>query len=301
MAYTSISLKSRLAEAASVDKQHNPSPLLGIWLCLGSLEAATCLAHELNYDFMVIDAEHAPLDPSRMTQMVRAVSLGSNGRTAPIVRLPASNLEWIKWALDSGASGIILPMVQTAQQMRDILSKALYPPRGQRSFGPFQAPFAIPRSIEGLTLTNNTLQKPSMMTYAVTHCKEVAILPLLESRDGVKNAEEILTIDGVDGCLIGPVDLCLSLGLSSMTSSILPPHPVYVGALQKVLNAAKKAGNKPVGIVVDALSKSSSEHAMALAKARKKEGFAFMTIGADVLHLTESLRNTLLAARQTLE
>ena len=164
--------------------------------------------------------------------MVHATVAASGDSCSPIVRVPSHGVEWIKWALDSGAGGIIVPMVNNKQEVDAIIKRALYPPAGQRSYGPFRAPFAqIPAT-------------PDMADYKRKASPEVVLLPMIESKEAVDNADEIIGTEGVDGIFIGPVDLRHSLGLEGADGQ----EDEYVSALQTVLEVGKRFG-KPIGIL----------------------------------------------------
>lgn len=164
--------------------------------------------------------------------MVHFTVAGSAGSCFPIVRIPSHGVEWIKWGLDSGASGIIVPMVNNRPELDAILKRALYPPGGQRSFGPFRAPFAtIPPIANGAD-------------YKRKAAPEVAILPMIESKEAVDNAEDIIGTEGVDGIFVGPVDLRHSLGLEGPDGE----EPEYISALQTILEMGRKYG-KGIGIL----------------------------------------------------
>ena len=130
------------------------------------------------------------------------MSAASAGRCLPIIRVPSHDVSYIKWALDSGAAGIIIPMVNTAAEMKAIVDRAVYPPVGSRSFGPFNAPFASLDPRDGFAEYYQRAREGG-----------VAVLPIIESSEGVRNCEEILATEGVTGCFIGPYDLRLSLGV----------------------------------------------------------------------------------------
>lgn len=181
----------------------------------------------------MIDMEHAPMTIDVVTQMVAAYVTSSQGTKYPLVRIPSHGVEWVKWALDSGAAGIIVPMVSNAKELREIIDRAIYPPGGRRSFGPIVAPFAHP---EGAGT--------GMGAY-FTRAKagEIALLPMIESKEGVENCEEILSMEHVSGTFIGPADLRLSLG---MGPAIDGTEPEFLDAMNKVVAAAKKYG-KVVG------------------------------------------------------
>ncbi|EXJ75619.1 uncharacterized protein A1O5_00126 [Cladophialophora psammophila CBS 110553] len=205
-------------------------PLLGTVLTVQAPIVAMLAAQA--FDFVMIDMEHSPMSAEQMTQMVHGVVAASKGKCLAIVRVPSHDVEWIKWALDSGAAGIIIPMVNNAAEMECIISHAIYPPRGKRSFGPFNAAFG--RQLLGTQFGTY---------YDMAQNDGVAILPIIESAEGIKNADAIMGVRGVSGAFIGPYDLRLSLGLSGGVDG---PEPEFAQALSTVLAAAKKHG-KVVG------------------------------------------------------
>src|SRR5512135_3466392 len=107
-------------------------PARGIWMGIPSPFSARLLAR-LPLDWMVIDQEHAPIDPSTLALMVAAIA-EANG-PVPLVRIAQSSAENIKKALDAGAYGIIAPMINTAEEARQVVQWSRFPPVGVRSFG----------------------------------------------------------------------------------------------------------------------------------------------------------------------
>ena len=204
-------------------------PLLGAVLTIPHIAAAQ-IAGKSECDFVMIDMEHAPLQPEVVTNMIHAYVAASRSRPRfAVVRIPSHGVEWVKWAMDAGADGIIIPMVGSAAEMKGILNRALYPPAGARSFGPLYAPYADPDGPEG-----------GMGAYfAKAKRGDIAILPMIESKEGLANADEILSLEGVSGVFIGPADLRLSLGLPP---AIDGEEREFVGALQTITDAAKRHG-----------------------------------------------------------
>jgi 2-keto-3-deoxy-L-rhamnonate aldolase RhmA len=191
------------------------------------------VAAQSDGDFVMIDMEHVPMTVDIVTRMVHAYVAHSRGTKFPIVRIPSHGVEWVKWALDSGAAGVIVPMVSNKREMEGIIDRAIYPPGGRRSFGPLSAPFADPNWPSG-----------GMGGYFQRALKgEIALLPMIESKEGLENAEEILSMDAVSGVFIGPADLRLSIGLPP---AIDGTEPEFLNALKKITSTAKKYG-KVVG------------------------------------------------------
>jgi 2-keto-3-deoxy-L-rhamnonate aldolase RhmA len=180
----------------------------------------------------MIDMEHSPYTAEQASLMVHAVTGASAGSCLPFIRIPCHTVEWIKWALDSGAAGIVIPMVNTAEEMEEIAANASYPPRGNRSFGPALAPFG---DIDVTSTMTSYLQK--------ARDGEIALIPIIETAQGVQNVEAILSVDGVSGAFVGPQDLRLSLGLPAGRDG---PEPEWNDALERILKAGKTVA-KPIG------------------------------------------------------
>ncbi|OCT53776.1 5-keto-4-deoxy-D-glucarate aldolase [Cladophialophora carrionii] len=249
------------------------SCLLGTFVSFNDPYSAQVLAR-CGFDWLMIDMEHSPLSAQEITSMVHSTVAASAGSCCPIVRIPSHGVEWIKWALDSGASGIIVPMVNNKQEVDAVLKRALYPPAGQRSFGPFRAPFA------------DMAGSLDMAEYKRKTAPTVAIMPMIESVEAVENAEEIVGAQGVDGIFIGPVDLRHSLGFEGPEGD----EDAYLAALQRVLDVGKKFG-KAIGIL------GTQESVPRLVQM----GFSFiMLAGGDAGILAEAASAKLKASRQSI-
>jgi 2-keto-3-deoxy-L-rhamnonate aldolase RhmA len=206
----------------------------------------------VGYDYVLIDMEHNPLSAREASLLTHLVVSASGGKCKPIIRVPSHGVEWIKWALDCGAPGILIPMVQSQVEMEQIVQSAVYPPRGQRSFGPTMAPFA---DVDPTSTAAKYLSQTS---------RNVAVIPMIESVQGLDNAEAICAVDGVTAVFIGPVDLRFSMGLPGGEGS----ENVYLAALQKLLSICKRLG-KPVGTF------AADEEAC---RKRTAEGFDFLMV-----------------------
>ncbi|KAF2104849.1 Phosphoenolpyruvate/pyruvate domain-containing protein [Rhizodiscina lignyota] len=206
---------------------------IGTFLTFPSVHSAQVMS-QLGFAFLIVDGEHNPLSPQDWTHIVHAVASASHGRVVPLVRIPAPGVEYVKWGLDSGAAGIVIPMVQTRAEMESVVRYGRYPPLGQRSFGP---------------------------------AKDVAIIPMIESAQGVENCDEILSVKGISGVFVGSSDLRLSLGLMGPDGT----EEVFLSALQKIADTGKKYG-LPVGAWVP--------HSAAVER-NKKFGFTWFSVGSD--------------------
>lgn len=206
--------------------------LLGSFLTFNTPYAAQILAR-CGFDWLMIDMEHSPLSAQEVTNMVHATVSSSQGSCMPIIRVPSHGVEWIKWALDSGADGIIVPMVNNKKEMDLIIKRAIYPPGGARSSGPFRTAFA------------DLDPTATMAKYRTNTVNNSVILPMIESVEGVENAEAIMTTPGVDGVFIGPVDLRSSMGYDGPDGD----EEKYIQALKKILELGKRL-DKPIGILL---------------------------------------------------
>ncbi|KAH0847250.1 hypothetical protein AYO21_10847 [Fonsecaea monophora] len=238
--------------------------LIGAAVSLGSVSCAQIVARS-GFDWAFIDMEHAPTSAREATDIAHAVVAASAGACVAIIRAPSHGVEWIKWALDSGAAGVIIPMVQSREECAGIIQRALYPPRGQRSFGPFLAPFA------------DTDSSADVAKYMSQRSKELAIIPMIESVAGVERAEEILSVEGVTACFVGPFDLRQSLGLPGGDGE----EPEFIQALEKILSIGRKYGVE-IGTV------AGTEQAV---RRKKEMGFSFLLSGSDSSFLAAGSRS----------
>lgn len=267
-----------------VDRVSNnkDGPPLGTILTLPSVTIAQLTAQAAS-ELIMIDMEHAPLTIDIVTQMVHAYSAAGRSKHA-LIRIPSHGVEWVKWGLDSGAAGIIVPMVSNADEMKAIMDRAIYPPGGRRSFGPIYAQFAS-QSSEGGAQSG----VGGMAAYFERARRgEIALIPMIESKEGLSTVDEILALEHVDGCLIGPADLRLSLGLSPGLDG---DESEFRDAVKKIIGSAKKHG-KVVGTV--AMGDGPIKN-------RVEEGIDFLFTGFDFGALVSGLSMELEASKKSVQ
>ena len=169
-----------------------------------------------------------------------------------------------KAVLDSGAAGVIVPMVNTKADAEQVVSMTKFPPMGKRGVGLARA--------QGYGLDFDD--------YVKRNNADSLVIVQIEHIDAVNNIEEILSVPGIDGTFIGPYDLSLSLGVPGQLS-----HPLVTEAKEKVLKAALKHGLVAgTHIVQPATAASECEIAV-------KEGYTFIAVGADNLFLRDGAKN----------
>ncbi|OCK75220.1 Phosphoenolpyruvate/pyruvate domain-containing protein [Lepidopterella palustris CBS 459.81] len=254
----------------------NDGPILGTILSFPSILTAKIAARS-GFQWAMIDMEHSPFTMQQATEIVHAVVASSQGSCLPLIRIPSQGTEWVKWALDTGAAGIIVPMVHTAADAEDLVQKALYPPRGTRSFGPYNAPFGD---------VNGGISFPDY--YAKAQRRDVAVLPIVESREGVRNAEAILAVDGVTGVFVGPYDLRLSMGLPGGADGA---EQEFSEAVEKICKAGKGLG-KPIGSMGTGVDLSAK---------RTGQGMDFLLVSFDHNALMKGFRTDIENARAGVE
>ncbi|HHX66004.1 MAG TPA: 2-dehydro-3-deoxyglucarate aldolase [Chloroflexi bacterium] len=237
---------TKIVQNPVVQKLHGGQPAIGSWLSLCSPVAAEIMAH-VGFDWLVVDAEHSPVGFETMVNCFRAIQLGG---AVPMARVPWNDTIWIQRTLDAGALGLVVPMVNTAEDARGVVANMKYATRGQRSFGGSR----VANYVQG--------------DYRTWAQDNLAVIVMIETAEAVENAEEILAVDGVDGCFIGPNDLALSLGLNP---SDIGPGTAHEAAIQKVLAAAKKTG------------KAAGKHCFDAddLNLRLEQGFQFLALASD--------------------
>jgi 4-hydroxy-2-oxoheptanedioate aldolase len=220
---------------------------IGLWLALADSYAAEICAGA-GFDWLLIDGEHAPNDLRSMLAALQAVAAYP---THPVVRVPRGDATLIKQVLEIGATTLLVPMVESAEQARELAGAMRYPPQGIRGVGS-----AIARS-------SRWSRHPNYLHEAN---ERVCLLVQVETAAALKELAAIAAVDGVDGVFIGPADLAASMGHLGK-----PTHADVRGAIDAALDTIKKAGKAP-GILC------SDE---ALARHYIDAGARFVAVGVD--------------------
>ncbi len=218
------------------------------------------------YDFIWIDMEHSYLPYEGLLNLIMAVK--STG-TSVIVRAPQNDLTTTKKILEMGVDGIIFPMIKTPEDANQLISYTLYPPYGIRGFGPMNA---INYGFDSVTDYISTNHK--------TMCRFIQI----EHIDAVRNLDEIIKNEYIDGYIIGANDLSGSVG---KLGEVFDPEITDI--IKNVVEKLKKA-NKYVGISTGDFSETTLKHWHDM-------GFDMISAGADFDFLREGVKNN----RETLK
>lgn len=167
----------------------------GAWLFSGSAVAAEILGLH-GFDGLVIDQEHSPNGPESTLAQMR--SIAAAGPATILVRVPDGEARTIKLALDSGAQGIVVPTVESADEARAIVAACRYPPHGRRG-----AHYTVARAADW---------GRKSLEYLRTYSAELLIIAMIESERGLHAAADIAGVEGIDMLFLGPLDLSASLG-----------------------------------------------------------------------------------------
>ena len=215
--------------------------------CLGGSPLLAEALGQAGYDFIIVDCQHGESNPGNLLGMLQAVSCTP---ATPLVRVTANGPVDLQRALDLGAYGLVIPMVNTRAEAEAILRSVRYAPAGVRSWGPIRG------GLYG-----------GADYFAKAH-EELLVIAMIETAEAVRNVREILSVPGIDGCFIGPNDLSVALGFSSELAEY--PHPVEE-AILAIRDAAVAAGKAPGIYTPGAVA----------AKARLAQGFLFVCIQND--------------------
>jgi 4-hydroxy-2-oxoheptanedioate aldolase len=235
-------------------KLRSGQPSFGTWLSLGDLYAARVLSR-LGFDWLTLDMEHQPIDWSQAAAIFGAIA---DAGCVPLARVPEGNHFLIKRALDAGAFGIVAPMVNTVEQARAIIAATKYPPQGNRSLG---------GGLHGLNFAATAGE------YFKRANDEILVVLQTESPEGVRNAEAIYSLPGVDAIFVGPVDLRANMRSPDGTET---SDAEFEATLAKIIAAGKKTGT-PTGMHV-----MNAEAALA----RAAQGMQFMAVASELRMMT---------------
>ncbi|MEE8107870.1 MAG: aldolase/citrate lyase family protein [Gammaproteobacteria bacterium] len=200
----SASLKQRLAKNELT---------IGSWITLGHPSIAEIMAGA-GFDWLVVDAEHSVIELSEIQILIQAM----DAHDCPaIVRVSSNDANQIKRVMDAGATGVMVPMVNSAADAKAAVRHTYYPPRGTRGVG----------------LARAQGYGAAFKSYLDWMSSSAVVIVMIEHRDAVDNIDEILAVSGVDAFIIGPYDLSASMGMPGEIG-----HP----DVQEAIERARKAG-----------------------------------------------------------
>ena len=229
---------------------------IGFWLAMSDPYLAEVSA-TAGFDWLLIDSEHAPNDVRTILAQLQAVA---PYRAEPIVRPYNGDPSLIKRLLDIGARTLLVPMVDTAEEARELVRAVRYPPHGIRGVGS-----AVGRASRWSARTD----------YLQVADDEACLLVQAETVTALQNLEAICDVDGVDGVFIGPADLAASMGHRGNAG-----HPDVQAAIDKAVRTIVASGKAAGTLTSDA----------ALARHYLELGCTFVATGVDILMFANGAR-----------
>jgi 4-hydroxy-2-oxoheptanedioate aldolase len=191
------------------------------WLSISHGFTAEVMARQ-GFDALCVDLQHGTSEMKDVAPMLQAISQTD---TTPVVRVAWNEPAAIMKALDLGAYGIIVPLVNNAEEAAKAVAACRYPPVGMRSSGPVRAlHYGGP-------------------DYQAKANDEIVVMAMIETKEGIENLDAICATPGLDAIYIGPADLSFALGLPPRGDN---PDPLHMATCDRILAAAHKAGIKAV-------------------------------------------------------
>jgi len=238
-------------------------PPLGTWIMSASPLVAEAVGHA-GFDFGVIDMEHSPLEISGVVQLLQAVG---NTRMVPVLRVPWNDAVVVKRVLDAGATTVLFPFVQNAEEAALAVAATRYPPEGKR----------------GMAGMSRATRFGTTADYFTTANRSIGVVVQIESMAAVESIDAIAAVPGVDALFLGPADLSADMGLLGQLM-----HPKVMEVMTR---AARRCGElgKPVGTI--------GGNAQEVARYRAA-GFTFAALGSDLGLLVGGAQAALHALRR---
>jgi 4-hydroxy-2-oxoheptanedioate aldolase len=239
--------------------------ILGIWQQIPAPMISRFLA-QMGWDWIILDLQHGSCNWETAYECIHIIRAAG---ARPLVRVGIGQTSDVQKALDLGAGGVIVPMVNSREESLRMAAAAKYPPLGERSMG------GDPHYHYG-------------HDYAERANQATLLLVQIEHIQAVENVEAILDVPGVDGCFVGPTDLALSMGLPRVGFEKIPEHRA---AIDKIVKACLR------------LKKLACTNTYGLEEAADKtaQGYGCLTLRSDADLFVDSARSLLNSLRTTVQ
>lgn len=219
--------------------------VIGIWQQIPEPMISRFLA-KIGFEWIILDLQHGPMNYETAYECIHTIR--AHG-ARPLVRTSIGNTSEVQRVLDLGAGGVVVPMVNSGAEAKAMAQAAKYPPRGARSVG----------GDNFYTYGQNYLDRAD---------DDTLLLVQIEHIDAVNAVEDILSVDGVDGCYVGPTDLALSMGLKRTGFDTDPAHRA---AIQRTVDVCRSLGKIAC----------SNSYSLAEAREKSEQGYDFITLRSD--------------------
>ena len=239
-------------------KLKNGHLTLGSWITIAHPAIAEIMSN-VGFDWLVIDLEHSVITIREAEELIRVIDLSG---VVPLVRLTSNDPNQIKRVMDAGSHGVIVPMIKTAEEAQRAVDAVRYPVKGNRGIGLARAQGYGVRFKE----------------YLKWQEEESIVIVQIEHIEAVNNIEEILSVDGVDGFIIGPYDLSGSMGIPGQLK-----HKSLLNAMDRVYSIASEL-KKSGGIHI--VEPDAEELQLKI-----NDGHKFIAYSVDIRMLDTSARN----------
>jgi len=230
---------------------------IGSWMQIPHASIAEIMGQS-GYDWIAVDMEHGSISVHQLPDIFRALELGD---TLPLVRLAQGSSKDCKQALDAGAGGLIIPMVESAKQLQEVVNVAMWPPSGSR----------------GVAFSRANLFGKNFEKY-IEEAQKPLLIAMIEHINALDELEDILKVAGLDAILIGPYDLSASMGLTAKFEE--------QDFLDTMLAIKIKADNAQVPCGVHVVQPDESE-----LKKKLGDGYRFIAYSIDAVVLEKFIRS----------
>ena len=237
-------------------------PPLGTWIGSASPLVAEAVGHS-GFEWGVLDMEHSPLELMNLVHLLQAVG---TTKLVPVVRVPANDPVTVKRVLDIGATTLMIPFVQDAEQARLAVAATRYAPDGVR----------------GLDANCRAARFGLAPAHLRTANQAIGLIAELESVEALRQLEAIADVDGVDALFVGPADLSASMGHVGQFT-----HPAVMDLMAQAVQRARRAG-KPIGTVGATVEVVAQYRAI---------GFDYVAVGSDIGLLMRAAHAAIAALR----
>lgn len=237
---------------------------IGSWITIGDPSVVEIML-QAGFDWLALDMEHSALSISEAQQLIRVIDLAGK---PPLVRVSHNDSVIIKRVMDAGAHGVIIPNVNSREDALAAVQAVRYPPKGTRGVG----------------LARAQGYGACFEDYKNWQDRESIVIVQIEHINAVEQLGAILSVDGVDGFMIGPYDLSASLGVSGELD-----HPKVLRTIERIREISADFN------VVSGIHVITPKPEKVIDKIR--DGFRFISFSLDALFLAETSRRNLEAVR----